>query len=125
MNLTGICLNTPNVPALAEFYSRLLNLPAEGDENHAEMHTAGAGIAIFSTRGMEAMAPGSMQGACSGSVTLMIEVEDVDVEYERVKNLGVAFIMLPTTHPWGARSFWIKDPDGNIVDFYTALPGRQ
>jgi catechol 2,3-dioxygenase-like lactoylglutathione lyase family enzyme len=51
----------------------------------------------------------------------MFEVEDVDAEYERLKALDVEFVMLPTTHPWGARSFWFRDPDGNIVDFFANL----
>lgn len=118
MELNGICLNTKDVPALADFYTRVLGVRAEGDASHMELHTQGAGIAIFSVDGMEAMAPGSMREAGAGCVTLMFEVQDVDAEYERLKTLGVEFIMLPRTHPWGARSFWFRDPDGNIVDFY-------
>jgi uncharacterized glyoxalase superfamily protein PhnB len=115
----GICLITRNVPALMQFYTQVVGVAADGNDVHAELHTEGAGIAIFSADGMERMAPGSMQGAGSGNVTVMFEVDDVDDEYERLKTLGVEFVMLPTTHPWGARSFWFKDPDGNIVDFFT------
>jgi uncharacterized glyoxalase superfamily protein PhnB len=118
MKFDGICLITHNVPALVDFYARVLGVKAEGDEVHAELHTEGAGLAIFSADGMEEMAPLSMQGAGYGSVTLGFKVQDVDAEYERIKTLGVEFIMLPRTHPWGARSFWFRDPDGNIVDFF-------
>lgn len=125
MKFVGICLVTNNVPALADFYTKVLGVSAEGDDTHRELHTEGAGIAIFSTQGMESMAPGSMQGAGAGAgngnVTLMFEVKDVDAEYERLKTLGVEFVKLPETHPWGARSFWFHDPDGNIVDFFTTL----
>jgi catechol 2,3-dioxygenase-like lactoylglutathione lyase family enzyme len=118
MKFDGICLITRNVPALADFYARVLGVKAEGDETHAELHTDGAALVIFSIRGMEQMAPGSMQGAGTGCITLGFEVQDVDLEYERLKTDGVVFILLPTTHPWGARSFWFRDPDGNIVDFF-------
>jgi uncharacterized glyoxalase superfamily protein PhnB len=117
--LTGICLITQNVPALADFYSQVLDVAAEGNDMHSELHTEGAGIAIFSLDEMERMAPGSMQGCGHGSITLMVEVSDVDGEYHRLNALGVEFVMLPTTHPWGARSFWFRDPDGNIIDFYS------
>jgi uncharacterized glyoxalase superfamily protein PhnB len=70
---------------------------------------------------MESMAPLSMQGAGHGSFTTMFEAKDVDAEYERLKALDVEFVMPPTTHPWGARSFWFRDPDGNIVDFFANL----
>jgi uncharacterized glyoxalase superfamily protein PhnB len=121
MKLVGICLITKDVPALADFYAKVLGVKAEGNDVHAELSTEGAGIAIFSVEGMESMAPRSMQGAGRGSFTTMFEVEDVDAEYERLKALGVEFVMPPTTHPWGARSFWFRDPDGNIVDFFANL----
>jgi uncharacterized glyoxalase superfamily protein PhnB len=118
VKLQGICLNTHNVSALADFYKRVLQASVEGDGHHAEVKTEPVGIAIFSLEGMESMAPGSTRGLGYGGVTLMLEVADADVEFERVKALGVEIIKLPDTYPWGARSFWFKDPDGNIVDFY-------
>jgi catechol 2,3-dioxygenase-like lactoylglutathione lyase family enzyme len=121
MQFVGICLVTNNVPEMVDFYTRVLGVQAEGDDVHAVLSTEGAGIAIFSTKGMEGMAPRSMQGAGCGNFATMFEVEDVDAEYERLKALDVEFVMLPTTHPWGARSFWFRDPDGNIVDFFANL----
>ena len=121
MKFDGICLITRDVLALADFYARALGIQAEGDETHTELHTEGAHLAIFSIDGMEQMAPLSMQGAGYGSFTLGFEVQDVDAEYERIKTLGVDFAMLPRTHPWGARSFWFRDPDGNIVDFFARV----
>ena len=121
VKFVGICLVTNNVPVLVDFYTKVLGVEAEGDDVHAVLSTEGAGIAIFSTEGMESMAPRSMQGAGRGCLTTMFEVEDVDAEYERLKALHVEFVMLPTTHPWGARSFWFRDHDGNIVDFFSNL----
>jgi uncharacterized glyoxalase superfamily protein PhnB len=121
MRFAGICLVTNNVPVLADFYAKVLGVRADRDDVHAELNTEGAGLAIFSTEGMENMAPRSMQGAGCGSFTTMFEVQDVDAEYERLKALNVEFVMPPTTHPWGARSFWFRDPDGNIVDFFANL----
>jgi len=124
MEFVGICLITRNVPLLADFYAKVVGVAAEGDDTHVELHTEGAQIAIFSVDGMESLAPLSMQGAGHGSFTIGFEVQDVDEEYERLKALGVAFVKLPTTHPWGARSFWFRDPDGNIVDFFAVPPKK-
>lgn len=30
----------------------------------------------------------------------------------------------PTTQPWGTRSIYFRDPDSNLVDFYTP-PNRR
>ena len=121
MKFSGICLTTKDVTALADFYTKVLEVEAEGDATHVELHTKGGGIAIFSAAGMESMAPRSTQGIGYGGVILTFEVEDVDAAYERLKLLDVEFIKLPETHPWGARSVWFKDPDGNIVDFFSTV----
>ncbi len=121
MKFAGICLITTSVPLLTQFYTQVLGVPAEGDESHAELQTAGASIAIFSIDGMEQMAPQSMQGAGHGSFTIGIQVDDVDAEYERLSRLGVEIVKLPASYPWGSRSFWFRDPDGNIVDFFALL----
>ncbi|MBN1249231.1 MAG: VOC family protein [Anaerolineae bacterium] len=118
MRFTGICLITKDVRVLADFYTKVLGVEAVGDGTHVELRTQGAGLAIFSVEGMEQMAPGSMRGAGTGSIAIELEVADVDAEYERLKALGVVFVKPPQTHPWDARSFWFRDPDGNIVDFY-------
>jgi catechol 2,3-dioxygenase-like lactoylglutathione lyase family enzyme len=121
MKFTGICLITENVPALVEFYTKILHCPAAGDDTHAEFEFGGTSLAIFSREGMEDMAPGSMQGAGVGGFTLGFEVEDVDAEFARLKRLGVTFVKLPAIYAWGARSLWLRDPDGNIVDFFSRV----
>ena len=123
MEFEGICLITNNVPLMAGFYSKILKVEAEGDDTHVELKTKVAAISIFSTEGMENMAPYSMNGAGYGSFTIGINVKDVDAEYERIKGFGVDFVMLPTTHPWGRRSFFFRDPDGNIISF-AGMPTR-
>ena len=125
MKFVGICLITNDVPVLAGFYAKVLGLKAQGDDVHAELNTEGADISIFSAEGMESMAPLSMQGAGYGSFTIAFEVSDVDAEYERLKALDVEFVKLPATHPWGCRSLWFRDPDGNIIDFFTTLETRR
>ncbi len=121
MKFTGICLVTEHVPVLVQFFTKILGCQAEGDDTHAEFEIGGLSLAIFTRQGMEEMAPGSMHGAGCGSVTIGFEVEDVDVQYEWLKVLGVAFVKLPATYPWGARSVWFRDPDGNIIDFYSQV----
>ena len=35
------------------------------------------------------------------------------------------FVAEPTTLPWGNRSLLLRDPDGNLVSFFTPHPGRH
>jgi len=41
-------------------------------------------------------------------------MEDCDAEYERLKARGDHFIKPPVTQPWGQRTAYFSDPDGNI-----------
>lgn len=55
----------------------------------------------------------------NGTMELAYEVEDfaaVDREYKRVVELGATPIMPPTTEPWGQRTCYVADPDGNLVE---------
>jgi catechol 2,3-dioxygenase-like lactoylglutathione lyase family enzyme len=67
------------------------------------------------------MAPGSTANAGTGSAVLEFEVEDVDVEYQRLRDLNVPIVKPPTTQPWGVRSVWFRDPDGNVINFYARV----
>jgi catechol 2,3-dioxygenase-like lactoylglutathione lyase family enzyme len=118
VRVNGISIVTDDIPRLRDFYTAVLRTTADGDDAFAALRTNGAALSLFLRAGMEAMAPGSMRGAGTGSFTLEVQVDDVDGEYERLVALDVAFVKPPTTQPWGRRSVWFRDPDGNIVNFY-------
>jgi uncharacterized glyoxalase superfamily protein PhnB len=120
--LTGIDLVTADVLALAGFYADLLDAEVQGDASFATVKVAGAGLAFFSIDGMEQMSPGSMTGAGNGRFTIEINVDDVEARYERLLAAGITIAKPLTTQPWGRRSVWVRDPDGNIVNFYQNVP---
>ena len=123
--LTGIALITDDVLALATFYADLLDAEVEGDASFAVVKVAGAGLAFFSKAGMEAMSPGSMAGAVHGGFTIEFNVDDVDARYERLVASGVRIAKPLTTQQWGRRSVWVRDPDGNIVNFYQNVAAQK
>lgn len=45
-----------------------------------------------------------------------VEVTDIDVEYERLKLLGVRFHCAPITFEGVARATYGRDPDGNVFE---------
>lgn len=125
MKFSDICIITENVPLLTRFYEYVLQLNADGDEVHAALNIGGAGISIYSKKAaVEEMAFDFSKFWGSGNITIGLNVDDVDKEYERLKSLDIGFITMPTTHPWGARSFHFRDPDGNIICFRTALNSK-
>ena len=49
-------------------------------------------------------------------------VDNVDDRYEAIAEfLSDAVVQVPTTMPWGNRSLLFRDPDGNLVNFFTPL----
>lgn len=114
MKFAGVCLIAENTKSLASFYQALLGEEGnwEGDD-HVDF--PGAGIAIFSLGGMEEMAPGSTLGTGCGRAVLSFDVKEVDVLTGRLQSLGAVVVKPPITHPWGLRSVWVKDPEGNIL----------
>ena len=114
----SVCIITQDVRGLRDFYQSVLEVAAEGNDVFVVFSTPGADLSLFSTQNLEEMAPGLMNGSGAGNCFLEYEVEDVDKEYERLKALHVKVVKPPTTQPWGVRSVWFRDTDGNIVNFY-------
>jgi uncharacterized glyoxalase superfamily protein PhnB len=56
----------------------------------------------------------------NGTVELAFNLKthaDVDKEYNRLMDLGVASVFSPTTMPWGQRTCYVADPEGNLLEF--------
>ena len=47
----------------------------------------------------------------------------MDKEYDRINKIGVEFVAMPKTYPWGNRAMQFRDPDGNIITFACKIDG--
>jgi lactoylglutathione lyase len=56
----------------------------------------------------------SLEG--SPRVLLAAGVEDVDAAYETLSAKGVRFLRPPTNQPWGLRTAYFADPEGNLIE---------
>jgi len=123
--LMNTCLITTNVNRLVNFYEGVLGIQAERSGNdYAEFRTGVGVLAIFSADAQEKYIPGSAEAGDNKSSILEFKVANVDQEYARLQPLVTAWVKKPTTQPWGTRSVYFRDPDGNLVDFYMLAKTR-
>lgn len=125
--LVNTCLITRNFTQLVDFYQHVLGAAPQPriDDVYAEFHTGAGVLAIFSAEAQEQYIPGSAQPAGNKSIILEFKVENVDEEFARLQQLVKTFVKQPANTPWGTRSFYFRDPDGNLVDFYMPAKAQK
>jgi len=122
VDFASIRVITDDVRRLVGFYELATGLPARwATDDFAELVTPSCTLAIASTRTMQLFGTGAARPADNHSVIIEFRVDDVDKEYETLKDVVGAFVKEPTTMPWGNRSVLFRDPDGNLVNFFTPL----
>jgi predicted enzyme related to lactoylglutathione lyase len=47
---------------------------------------------------------------------ISIHTDDVDAAYEEAQELGYEIVKPITTEPWGVRRFFVRAPDGNVIN---------
>jgi len=59
-------------------------------------------------------------------VALIFNVDDVNIEADRIKSRGTQLVAGPKDFPgWGIRSTYLRDPDGNLLELYTDLAREE
>ena len=122
MNLVSLRIITANIVTLVEFYEKATGVEAKwSTDDFAEIVTNSFTLAIGSTRTLAFFGEGVAQPATNKSVIIEFLVENVDAEYERIKDLSIDIVQKPTTMPWGNRSLLFRDTDGNLINFFTPV----
>ena len=122
MDFVSIRIITGDVARLVEFYEKVTGVQAAwSTEDFAEIKTPSASLAFGSTRTVALFAPGSSRPADNHSVIIEFLVDDVDRVHQSLTGFVTDFVNEPTTMPWGNRSLLFRDPDGNLVNFFTPV----
>ena len=119
MKLASTRIVTKDVPALARFYEGVTGVAPVGNEDFVEVRMPGSVLAICSERSVVKDNVGAAVAGENRSVILEFEVEDVDAEQARLQPMIGEWVLEPTTQVWGNRSMLFRDPDANLINFYT------
>lgn len=121
-SLVSIRLITDDPARLVGFYERVTGRSVQwSTPDFAELPTPAGTLAIGSTRTVALFGPGAARPADNHTAIIEFLVDDVDAEYERIKQDPTEFVNSPTTMPWGNRSLLLRDPDGNLVNLFTPV----
>ena len=122
MDFSATRILTDDVAGLVAFYERITGVEATRlHELFAEIRTASGTLAIASTATVPLLGEGAAEARANRSVTLDFRVDDVDALYPTLQDAVEVFVNEPTDMPWGNRSLLFRDPDGNLVNFFTPL----
>lgn len=123
MNLTSLRIITADIKRSVQFFEKITGLTATWyTEDFTEIAAGTSTLAIGSMRTM-ALFGGEeiIQPASNKSVIIEFRVENVDDEYNRIRDFVSDIVQQPTTMPWGNRSLLFRDPDGNLINFFTPV----
>lgn len=113
---------TADIERLVHFYQTALCISAQwSTPDFAEIITDVGTLAIASSKTLAFFGTEVATPAHNRSVILEFLVDDVDSDYARIKGLAADVVQPPTTMPWGNRSLLFRDPDGNLVNFFTPV----
>ncbi|HLY29654.1 MAG TPA: VOC family protein [Ktedonobacterales bacterium] len=127
--LTHIWLLVDDMPRALSFYQDTLGLKlgsnlGEYAEFEIDQHFM---LALFERTAMQAGEPGIAISPVSGQhATLAFEVETLDSFCADLRAKGVVFTSEAANHPeWGLRTFFLRDPDGNLICLYSGIPASE
>ncbi len=120
MRLSQVRLLVDDFPGCFRFLRDALGLECSSgaeDEDYASFAAGDGTIALFRRAGQDAVVG---LRAAGDSALVVLEVDDVDAAVAR---LGQAVVQGPVDQPeWGGRVAYLRDPDGNLFEFFQTLP---
>ena len=123
MRLDGFGLLVKDMAAMIRFYRDVLGFEIKEDENTSNVYLIKDGtlFLLYGRKDFEAM-PGKKYEYVKGlnghsEIALYVDTfEEVDKEYKNAVEKGAVPVLEPTTEPWGQRTCYIADPEGNLIE---------
>lgn len=112
MNLNQLDIIVSDVPQVCAELESILDKKADYVDNSFAQFTIGSHCLMLSQRHLI-----PLENFQSG-IILHIEVEDLEQNQKRLKELGIEILHGPVVTDWGTESLLVEGPAGLVIDFY-------
>lgn len=109
--------------ATVDFYTKVFGFITDWDgiQPNVEMMLGEMRVILFPRDAFEQMVSTQFKypEGFNGTMELAFDVPtfaDVDREYKNAIENGATSVLQPTTEPWGQRTCYVADPDGNLIE---------
>ena len=123
MRLDGFGLFVEDMGRMIRFYRDVLGFEIKEDEDTSNVYLLKDGtlFLLYGRKDFERMTSRKYQylKGLNGHFEIALYVDtfdEVDAEFERAVGMGAEPILPPTTEPWGQRTCYIADPEGNLIE---------
>lgn len=123
MKLDGFGLFVEDMPTMVRFYRDVLGFEIRESENAENVYLIKDGtlFMLYERKNFEKMTSRKYEyiKGFNGHFEIALYVdtfEEVDLEYAKAIEKGAQSILEPTTEPWGQRTCYIADPEGNLIE---------
>lgn len=123
MKLDGIGIFVNDMAKMIRFYRDVLGFDIQDDENTNNVYLIKDGtlFMLYERKNFEKMTNRKYEyiNGLNGHYEIALYVdtfEEVDETYKKVIALGATSVLEPTTEPWGQRTCYIADPEGNLIE---------
>ena len=123
MKLDGFGLFVNDMGAMIRFYRDVLGFEIKESEDTSNVYLIKDGtlFLLYGRKDFESMTSKKYEylKGLNGHFEIALYVDtfdEVDKEFEKVVAKGGRPVLEPTTEPWGQRTCYIADPEGNLIE---------
>ena len=123
MKLDGVGLFVNDMATMVRFYRDVLGFEIKEGENAVNVYLIKNGtlFMLYERKNFEKMTNRKYEylKGLNGHFEIALYVdtfEEVDAEYAKAVETGAQSVLEPTTEPWGQRTCYIADPEGNLIE---------
>ena len=123
MRLDGFGLFVNDMATMVRFYRDVLGFEIKEGEDAGNVYLVKDGtlFLLFGRKDFENMTSAKYEYVKGNNghfeIALYVDTfEEVDLEYEKAVSKGAVSVLVPTTEPWGQRTCYIADPEGNLIE---------